>query len=219
MVVRAVLAVACACSLAGCASAESSGSASADIAKVADVKSSFGPEFHVTSIAPTGIDPKLLAAQKLPDGLKFEPPECAKVAVAPVVPPGLQGNMAAVSAEGDGNRFIALAVETSQPVPVNDPGGACQKVGFAGGAVRGVIEVVDAPHIAGTRTLGVHRIVQTVVDGKPRTGELYDYSAHFGNYQVIVTANPLVLPDKPVVPVNTQRARDLLTTAVAAVRS
>jgi hypothetical protein len=219
MVVRAVLAVACACWLAGCASAASSGSANADIAKVADVKSTFGPEFQVTSIAPTGIDPKLLAARKLPEGLKFEPPECAKVAVAPVVPSGLQGNMAALSAEGDGNRFIALAVETSRPVPVNDPGAACQKVGFAGGAVRGVVEVVDAPQIAGTRTLGVHRIVQTVVDGKPRTGELYDYSAHFGNYQVIVTANPLVFPDKPVVPVNTQRARDLLAAAVAAVRS
>jgi hypothetical protein len=218
MVVRAVLAVACACWLSACASAESAGSASADIAKVADVKSSFGPEFHVTSIAPTGIDPKLLAGQKLPDDLKFEPPTCAKVAAAPVVPPGLQGNMAAVSAEGDGNRFIALAVETSQPVPLNDPGAGCQKVGFAGGAVRGVIEVVEAPHIAGASTLGVHRVVQTVVDGKPRTGEVYDYSAHFGNYLVIVTANPLVLPDKPVVPVNTQRARDLLVTALAAVR-
>jgi hypothetical protein len=219
MVFKAVLAVGCVCLLAACASAESAGSASADIAKVADVKSTFGPEFHVTGIAPTGIDPKLFAAQKLPDGLKFEPPECAKVALAPAVPPLLQGNMAAVSAEGDGNRFIAMAVETSQPVPLNNPGAGCQKVGFAGGAVRGVIEAVDAPHIAGASTLGVHRIVQTVVDGKPRIGELYDYSAHFGNYQMIVTANPLVLPDKPVVPVNTQRARDLLVKAVAAVRS
>jgi hypothetical protein len=35
---------------------------------------------------------------------------------------------------------------------------------------------------------------------------------------VIVTANPLVLPGKPVAPVNTQRARDLLTAAVAAVK-
>ncbi|EUA30013.1 hypothetical protein I553_4268 [Mycobacterium xenopi 4042] len=121
MVTRAVLALGCVCWLAACASAESADSASADIAKVAQVRSSFGPEFHVTTIAPTGIDPKLLAAQKLPDGLKFEPAECARVATAPPVPPGLQGNMAAVSAEGDGNRFIAIALETSRPVPVNDP--------------------------------------------------------------------------------------------------
>jgi hypothetical protein len=54
--------------------------------------------------------------------------------------------------------------------------------------------------------------------GKPRTGEVYNYSAHFGDYQVIVSANPLVLPDKPVAPVNTQRARDLLIAGVNAIR-
>jgi hypothetical protein len=56
------------------------------------------------------------------------------------------------------------------------------------------------------------------VDGKPRAGELYNYVASFGTFLVIVTANPLVLPDTPVAPVNTQRARDLLTAAVAAVK-
>jgi hypothetical protein len=35
---------------------------------------------------------------------------------------------------------------------------------------------------------------------------------------VIVTANPLVEPNKPVTPVDTQRARDLLSAAVKAVR-
>jgi hypothetical protein len=35
---------------------------------------------------------------------------------------------------------------------------------------------------------------------------------------VIVTANPMVLPGRPVAPVNTQRARDLFTAAVAAVK-
>ena len=29
--------------------------------------------------------------------------------------------------------------------------------------MRGLIEVVDAPQIEGTRTLGVHRVLQTVV--------------------------------------------------------
>jgi hypothetical protein len=85
--------------------------------------------------------------------------------------------------------------------------------------VRGLVEVVDVPQIAGTRTLGVHRVVQTLIGGKPSGGEIYDYSAHFGDYQVIVTANSLLVPDKPVVPVNTQRARELLSTAVAAVRA
>ena len=64
----------------------------------------------------------------------------------------------------------------------------------------------------------LHRVLQTVVDGKPRTGEVFNYSAHFGRYQVIVAANPLVLQGKPTVPVNTQKARDLLIAGVNAVR-
>jgi hypothetical protein len=78
--------------------------------------------------------------------------------------------------------------------------------------------VVEAPKIDGAHTLGTHRVLQTTIDGKPRTGELYNYVASFGQFLVIVTANPLVLPDKPVVPVDTKRARDVLTAAVAAVK-
>lgn len=190
----------------------------ADIANVAKVKSSFGPEFKVTDVGPTGIDPRLLAPQPMPTGVKFEPAGCAKFATGQVLSQGLKGNMAATSAEGQGNRFITIAVETSEPVPLNEPGDGCKKVGFAGGAARGMVEVVESPEIDDARTLGTHRVVQTMVDGKPRTGELYNYVAGFGNFLVIVTANPLVLPDRPVTPVNTQRARELLTAAVAAVR-
>ncbi len=50
------------------------------------------------------------------------------------------------------------------------------------------------------------------------TGELYDYTAQFGDYQVIVIANPLVVPNQPVAKVDTQRARDLLVKAVASIR-
>ena len=172
----------------------------------------------MSSVAPTGIDPRLLAPQTLPPGITFEPADCAKFAEGQLVPPGLKGNMAAMSAEGQGNRFIAIAVETSEPVPVDDPGENCKKVDFAGGGVRGLAEAVESPQIEGVTTLGTHRVLQTIVDGKPRTGELYNYVAGFDTYLVIVTANPLVVPDKPVAPVNTQRARDLLTAAVAAVR-
>ena len=61
-------------------------------------------------------------------------------------------------------------------------------------------------------------MLQTTVNGKPRSGELYNYVASFGTFLVIVTANPLVVPDQPVAPVDTQRARDVLTAAVAAVK-
>lgn len=214
---KMLLAVAAACVLAGCSSA--SHSAKVDISKVADVKSNFGPEFKVSDISERGIDPKLLAGRKLPDGLTFDPANCAKVAAGPDMPADLKGNMAAVTAEGRGNRFVVIALETSKALPFNDTGKDCNKVTFTGPQMRGGVQVVEVPQIESTRTLGVHRVMQALTPGGPRTGELYDYSAVFGDYQVIVIANPLVVPDQPVAPVDTQRARDLLVKAVSAVRT
>jgi hypothetical protein len=211
---RVLALTACAAALTACAAAEPD----AGIAGVFEVKSTFGDEFQVTTTGPTGIDPKLLAPQSVPPGVKVEPAACAKFAAGLAIPQGAQGNMAATTAEGKGNRFIAIAVETSEPVPPNDPGPDCQKVGFGGPGVRGLVEVVESPQIEGVRTLGTHRVVQTMVGGKPHSGELFNYVASFDSYLVIVTANPLVVPNTPVAPVDTQKARDLLTAAVAAVR-
>lgn len=191
---------------------------SADIAKVSQVKASFGPEFVVTEVPTTGIDSKVLAGQRLPEGLTFDPADCAKFAAGPQLPAGLKGNMAAVSAEGAGNRFIVIALETSEPIPVVSPDEGCREVTFAGGALRGSVQVVPVPEIDSVATQGVHRILQTTINGKPQTGEIYSYRAHFGDFQVIVTANPLVVPGRPVVPVDTKRAENLLTAAVAAIR-
>jgi len=220
MLTHQAMPVLCAAVLAGCATGQSAEPdvSHANIANVADIKSTFGSQYQVTSVGPTGIDPRLLGPQSLPQGMTFDPADCAKSAGQPLVPSGAKGNMAATTAEGEGNRFIAIAVETSEPVPASDPAQNCQKVGFAGAGIRGLVEVVETPKIDGVHTVGTHRVLQTTVDGKPRTGELYNYVANFGQFLVIVTANPLVLPDKPVAPVNTQRARDVLTAAVAAVR-
>lgn len=214
---KVLLAAAAVCVLAGCSSATHP--AKVDINKVVDVKSSFGPDYKVSDISERGIDPKLLSGRKLPDGLAFDPANCAKVASGPEMPADLQGNMSAVTAEGRGNRFVVIALETSKALPFNDPGKDCTKVTFSGAQMRGGIQVIDAPQIDSTRTLGVHRVLQALTAGGPRTGELYDYSAQFGDYQVIVIANPLVIPGQPVAAVDTQRARDLLVQAVAAVRT
>jgi hypothetical protein len=220
MLTQRAMPVLCAALLAGCAAGQSAEPdlSHANIANVANVKSSFGSQFQVTSVGPTGIDPRLLGPQALPQGMTFDPADCAKSADQQLVPSGAKGNMAATTAEGEGNRFIAIAVETSEPMPPSDPAQNCQKVGFAAQGVRGLVEVVEAPHIDGVHTVATHRILQTTVDGKPRTGELYNYVASFGPFLVIVTANPLVLPDKPVAAVNTQRAGDVLKAAVAAVK-
>jgi Domain of unknown function (DUF5642) len=217
---RIAVAIGSACVLAACSSHGSSETApTADISKISQVKSDFGPDYKVKDTAKTSIDPKVLATHKLPPGLAFDPPDCSSFVVGQDMPPGLQGNMAAVAAEGNGSRYIAIAVQTNEPVPFEDPGRNCKRVAFQGGRIRGLIEVVDAPHIDGTRTLGVHRVLQTTVQGKMRSGELYNYSAHFGDYQVIITANSVPQPGKPAAPVDLNRARDLLVKAVAAVRS
>ncbi|MDP9167366.1 MAG: DUF5642 family protein [Actinomycetota bacterium] len=213
-----MVAVAVVTPVAGCANSPPAAGPQADISKVLDVKSTFGPSFTVSTVAPTGIDPRLLAQQPLPPGTVFDPPDCAKVALGATLPQGVKGNMAATTAEGDGNRFIAIALETSEPLQFPDPGDACKKVAFAGGGIRGLVEVVESPAIDGARTLGTRRVVQTMVGGKPATGEIYDYLATFSTFRVIVTANPLVQPNTPVVPVDTQRARNLLTAAVKDVR-
>ena len=216
---RAVLGIACVGALAACGSAESADLSRADIANVKNLRSDFPAPFKVTDIAPTAIDPRIVEPQKLPAAIKFEPADCAKFANQQVLPPGVKGNMAALTAEGEGNRFIVIAVETSEKIPVNGPPENCQKVAFTGPGMRGLIETVDAPTIDGVETQGSHRVIQTVVGGKPRTGELYNYVARMGSLVVIVTANPLVIPDKPVAPVDTKRASDLLSAGVSAVKA
>jgi hypothetical protein len=210
--------VAGACALVACSHSDKQAYPNANIANVTQVKTDFGPDFKVKDVAPTGIDPKILVPQKIPPGTTFEPADCSKFAEGQSFPPGLKGNMAASVAEGAGQRFIVLAVETSEPLPVNDPGDGCKQVKFTGPGSRGQVDVVEAPKIGGIPTLGTHRVVQTSVQGHSRTGELYNYVASFGPYLVIVTANPLVLPDQPVTPVDTGKARDLLSAAVAAVK-
>ena len=107
---------------------------------------------------------------------------------------------------------------TSEPVPVNRPSDQCQKVTFTGPGIRGLVEVIEAPQIEDTDTVGTHRVLQTTTQAGPRTGELYNYVANFGTFIVIVTANPLVVPDQPVARVDTGRARDLVTRAVELVQ-
>jgi Domain of unknown function (DUF5642) len=202
----------------GGSSASSSSSApppkaSVDIDKVLSVKSTFAPPYLVRTIGKTAIDPKLLVPIQFQQDLVWDPADCAKYAWT--LPAGLKGNIATLTAEGEGNRFIAMAVETSEPVRL-DPEVVekCKHVTFSGKDMRGVVDVVDAPQIDGVQTLGKHRQLQTAT----ASGELYTYVAYLGDYLVVVTANPVPVPNQPVPTVNVERAQQLLTDAVAAVR-
>lgn len=182
-----------------------------DVGRVLSVKSMFGSSFKVTTAGPGAIDPKYLEPQQFPEGVTFEPADCVDNAL----PSGLKANTAVVTAEGEGNRFIVIALETSEPVPFDAAEvDRCRHVTFSSATVRGVVDVVDAPQIEGAETVGKHQVVQTAAGG----GELYKYVAYLGNHRVIVTADPLIAPNQPGAPVNVQRAQQLLTDAVAAIR-
>lgn len=215
---RVIAAVVCVGLSAACNAAQPEDLSTADISRVAELKSSFAAPFTVKTVGPAAIDPRLLAAQKLPQGLTFDPADCGKSAGEQALPDGVKGNMAATTAEGDGVRYIAIAVETSEPVPVNTPTEQCRTVTFTGAGIGGLVEVVESPQIEGVTIVGTRRVLQTITAEGPRTGELYNYVAHFGNFIVIVTANPLVVADRSIVQIDTQRARDLLTQTVQLVK-
>jgi hypothetical protein len=79
----------------------SSDEQTADISNLTQVKSFFSSDFRVTEV-PERINPRISGGQKLPDGLTFEPPDCAKTSRQPQVPSNVEGNMTAMTAEGAG---------------------------------------------------------------------------------------------------------------------
>jgi len=217
---RTLIGVVCATTLlvaVGC-SANSMQNRHIDISKIFSVKSTFSPDFKVVTTGPTAIDPRLLAPQKLPPGITLNPPDCARYATAQVLRPGMSGSMASLAAQGENNRFTAVAVESSQPVAYDAVSDHCKHIAVTGRSLKGEIDAIDAPHINGAKTLGTHSVLDTTVAGQARSSESYNYTAYMGNHLVLVAANPVLVPNQSPAPLNVERARRLLTDAVAAVR-
>lgn len=209
----------CVAVLAACGTSQSAHPT--DVTNLFAVKSTFGPEYRVSTKGPSEISPNMVGEQKLPQGVTFDPPNCDKLATGQRLPSGTQGKTAAVSAEGNGNRFIAIAVSAEKPVPYDSSiTDRCKQVTFkaGNGALNGVIDVIDAPQISGAQTTGRHRQVQITVRGKERSNELYNYLAYFGDNVVMVDASPVVQRNQPPGPIDFDRAQRLLTDAVAALR-
>jgi len=190
-----------------------------DTSKIFSVKSTFSPDFKVVTTGPTGIDPRLLASPKLPPDITLDPPDCAKYALSQPLRPGLKGNMASLSAQGENNRLLAVAVETAQPVAYEAVSDHCKHIAFTGRSLKGEIYAIDVPHIDGAKTLGTYSVLETTVANQTRSTESYNYSAYLGNHHlVLVAANPVLVPNQSPPPVNVDRTRRLLTDSVAAVR-
>ncbi len=191
-----------------------------DVTKVFAVKSTFGPEYRTSSKGPSDITPQMLSEQQLPPDVTFDPPDCEKLATVQWLPAGTQGKMAVVVAQGKGNGLIAKAVSANTKVPYDTSlTQKCKHVGFTAGSATGTIDVVDAPQISGAQTLGEHRQVQVTARGKERDSEVFTYSAYFGNSVVTVEASPVrTAKQQQPSPVDTERAEQLLTDAVSALR-
>jgi hypothetical protein len=219
-VARMVLAVLCGTTLVGSPACSDTlvRNRNIDISKIFSVKSTFGPDYKVVTSGPTGIDPRLLSRPALSPDMTFRPAECSKYATGQTLPSGLTGSMATVSAEGDNNRFLAVAVQTSQQVPYEPISDSCKHIEFSGRSVKGSIDVIDAPHIAAAQTLAIHRALEAKLGGQDRSGELYNYTAYLGNGVVLVAASPLAMPNGSPVAVDVVKARQLLSDSVAAVR-
>ncbi|HYB38133.1 MAG TPA: DUF5642 family protein [Mycobacterium sp.] len=214
---KALVGVMCAGWLAACSTGQSAHPP--DITKLFEVKSTFGPEFRVTTKGPSGIDPRMVGPQKLPPGVTFDPPDCADYAAGQRLPTGLQGKMAAVSAEGNGNQFISIAIQATKSVPFNAVPEKCKHVTFDAGKLSGVIDAVDAPRIDGAQTVGTQRQIQASAPGKQLSREIYNYTAYLGDLVVMVSVNPVTVRDQPPAPIDAERARRLLTDSVSAIRS
>jgi hypothetical protein len=128
--------------------------------------------------------------------------------------------MSVLSADGEGNRFISIAVQADKDVPFDSEAAKkCQHVTFEAGKISGLIDEVDVPHINGAETIGTHReITATVGEGEQHSREVYNFAAYLGDWLVLVTANPLPVKGQPPTPVDADRARQLLTDSVSALR-
>jgi hypothetical protein len=188
--------------------------------KVFEVKSTFDEQYKTKTKGPTDIDPKMLGPQKLPPAVKFDPADCADYVSSGRLPKGIRGKMSVLSADGEGNRFIAIAVQADQDVPFDDEAAKdCKHVSFeAGGKITGYIDEVDAPDIKGAQTVGSHRQIEVMAGDQQRSREVYNFAAYLGDWAVLVTANPLTAKGQEPAPVDADRARQLLTDSVAALR-
>lgn len=193
-----------------------------DTTKLFNIESSLGSDFKTQTKGPSDVDPKILGPQKMPPGVNFDPSDCSEYAAASGRPPkGIRGKMSVLSAVGAGNQLVTIAVQADKDVPFDTAAAEkCKHVSFGAGKLTGYLDEVAAPQIKGAVTTGTHSEIEiTGPDGQPHSRESYNFGAYLGDWFVLVTANPLAVKGQQPAPVDADRARQLLTDAVAALRS
>lgn len=217
LLVSSVGLVLCAQALTGCGGSQKP----IDTTKLFNVQSTFGSDFKTQTKGPNDIDPKILGPQKMPPGVTFDPSDCADYAASSGRPPkGIRGKMSMVSAVGNGNQLVVIAMQSDQDLPYDAAAAEnCKHVSFNAGKLTGYLDEVDAPQIDKVRTVGSHSEIElTGKDGQQQSRESYTFTAYLGTALVQVTANPQAVRGQPPAMVDADRARQLLVDAVSALR-
>lgn len=193
-----------------------------DTTKLFNVESSFGSDFKTQHQGPKDIDPKILGPQKMPPGVTFDPADCADYAASSGRPPkGIRGKMSMLSVVGNGNQYVAIAMQADSDIPYDAAAAEnCKHVSFHAGKLTGYLDEVDAPQIDHAQTSGSHSEIEiTGKDGQQQSRESYTFTAYLGGAMVQVTANPTPVRGQPPAMVDADRARQMLSDAVSALRS
>lgn len=190
-----------------------------DTSKIFKVKSTFGEGFKTVTKGPADINPKMLGPEKFSPGVKFDPEDCRDQVDTGRLPKGTRGRMSVLAADGEGNRFTVIAVQANEKVPYDaEAAKKCGHVTFQAGKITGYVDEVDAPQINGAETTGSHRQIEATVGDKQASTEAYTFAAYLGDLVVFVTAGAKQPKGQPPAPIDTDRARQLLTDSVAALR-
>lgn len=208
----------CAQALTGCGG----GHKPYDTTKLFNIESSFGSDFKTQHQGPKDIDPKILGPQKMPPGVTFDPSDCADYAASSGRPPkGIRGKMSMLSINGNGNQFVAIAMQADSDIPFDTSAAEkCKHVSFQAGKLTGYLDEVDAPQIDKAKTSGSHSEIEvTGKDGQQQSRESYTFTAYLGDAMVQVTATPTPVRGQPAAMVDADRAREILVDAVSALRS
>lgn len=191
-----------------------------DTGKLFKAKSMFGEGYKTKTKGPGDLSPKLLGPQNLPDTVTFDPADCRDTVAGGWVPKGTRGKMSVLTADGEGNRFTAVAAQADRDLPFDAAAvQRCEHTTFEAGKVTGYIDKVPAPQIDGAQTVGWHWELEITVGDQQRSRETYNFAAYLGDAMVLVTASPLAARGQPIPVVNADEARQLLTESVAALRA
>ncbi len=147
-------------------------------------------------------------------GWTADPPQCAAL----VDPAGELQSAQGLSGSGPGG-IVYVVVATQSGAPAPDPAliAECGQWTMGSGRSAATVNLVDAPHIADSDTVGMATAIRAAVESGTETdSQAHTFSAHLGEYFAFVTL--VTDPGSPDPPLSPEFAAELLVKTVSALR-